>query len=306
MKKYFELTTAVSRLADLQEDWLQYYDGIYLGDPFCLKLKDNLLNSKMHFSEAVNLLKKKGKKVYLSTPIGVTDEDFTLLREKIGNAIESGVDAVEVYDMGMLYFISRLYNNIPITVNSFIHVFNFQSAILLQEYGVKRFIPYPELDREELQSIKDNSILELELPVHGKMPLGYTQLCLIHKKEKDMKRCAGDCFNGYRLNSKFGKMRTVGRLTLSASDICLLNSLSVIRNNDFHIFRIEARFENNHYRARVGRIYREYITQQNDNLLPDTKSVLEALNKLSPDGFCNGYFFSHPGKHYFPDNVVHC
>lgn len=300
----FKITTAVSRYADLAEGWLKYYDAVYLGDPFCPKLKNNLLNSKEQLSKAINLLKNDHKGAYLATPIGVTDEQLPALQEIIGIAIELGVDAIEVYDMGILHFLANYHKKIPIIANSFIHVFNFQSARLLQEYGIKRIIPYPELDKEELDSIKEGASLEIELPIHGKIPLGYTETCLIRKREKSIDHCAGDCFNGYFLKYESAKIKTAGRLTLSGPDLCLFNSLPAILKKGINIFRIESRFEDNEYRLRVGDIYRGYIMNLNDHNATDTESAIQALSGLSADGFCNGYFFSKPGRRYFTDDLA--
>lgn len=301
MSNNFEITTAVSRFSDLDELWLKYYDGIYLGEPFCSKLRDNLTYSVKALSRAVKFLKKIGKNVYFSTPLGITDRDLPALRKSVSVAIDQGASAIEVYDIGVLRMVRSLHKNIPIVTSSFLQVFNLATIYELQRYGVKRIVPYPELDKEELKDIKKNPALEIELTVHGKVPLGYTELCLIRKKDKDIESCPGLCFSGYSLNCGFGKLRTGGRLTFSASDLCLFKSMSKILKSKFKFFRIETRFEDNKYRAVVGRIYRGYIASIKDKSSFDTESGFKDLAALAPGGFCNGYFFSRPGKSFIAD-----
>lgn len=287
-----EMTATIGRLRDLEDEALAPYDAVYLGDPFCECGADNLLEREADLHEAIRRLKDCGKSVYLSTYVEPWSDTTARLRRTIERSVRWGIDAVEISDLGVLRIVAATWPALAIHISQFIKLFNPQSVGTIAQGRVQRIMPNPELSLDEIDTLREGSSIPLELQVHGKIPLGYTERCVLRSDPPgSATACSGMCYEPYRLEHASGlAMRPAGRVTLAQKDLCMLPHLGTLLRKGYRYFRVETRFESSAYRKAVGLIYREHLTR-----LLDDEATLSAMN---PYGLCNGFYFEQPGMTY--------
>lgn len=295
-----ELTTNVGRLDDLRGDWLQYYDSVYLGDPFCALLANNLTENTKHLEQAIRHLHDLDKRAYLTTYVEPWTDDLPRIGDAVAAAVDLGIDAIEILNLGVLRLVARRCAGIPVHVNGFVQAFNPVAATALADYGVRRLMPYHELTLDEVDLLHEKTSYELELPIHGAIPLGYAEFCMIHpNRVAEGKRCRGDCVRGFMLRHRDYSLRSAGRMTASGKDLCMLDHLELLQAKGYSTFRIESRLRDAAYRATVGSTYRRVLDHEAEGRSAATLQIdLEPLNRCSPEGLCNGYYFGESGIQY--------
>ncbi len=293
----FELSARIETLGRLRGCNLDAYDAVYVGDPTCPLVPENLSSSPEFLEEGVKILRDAGKRVYLSLYAEPRNEDLGWLGEVIDAAASLGIDAFEVHNLGTLRMINKKGLFLPMHVGPFANVYTSQTASLLAKWGVTRVAPNPELSFSEIVALREGSSVEVVLQAHGKLPLGISETCfLLEYREGE---CEDLCFEPCWLSSGRWKLKNIGRATLSGKDFCLLEYLGTFYWKGFRHFSIMTLREEPRYVERVGAIYREVLTRVaegvDDYLRPQER---EELSLLSPEGFCNGYLFRRAGHRY--------
>jgi putative protease len=206
--------------------------------------------------------------------------------------VEAGIDGVEVADLGALRVIHGAFPDLSVTISNYVNLFNSSSAAVLQKFNARRIVPYVELALDEIDEIRTGAPIDIEIPVHGKIPLGYTEICVNRPEQhKTGKKCPATCYDGQILRSQNGLgMAAFGRATYSHKDLCMIDHLGSLVEKGYRHFRIEGRFESGDYRRRIGTVYRNHL-----ETLMTAKAEFRNLNA---DGLCNGFYFSRPGMDY--------
>ncbi len=295
----FELTTNIGRACDLDDTWLQYYDSVYLGDPFCKLMQPNLLNDPDGLKAAIERIKAAGKKVYVTTDVEPWTDDLVRIRDYVAAAVKWGVDAVEVLNEGVLFMVAQNHPGVSLHINGFVRANNAGVAKVFKEYHATRLSPYYELSLEEIAQIKKGAAIAVELVVHGQIPLGFSEFCSLHRdKVAQGSPCGGDCYDNYILRHQQHdlSLRSAGRVMMSGKEVCMLPHLGDLINGGFQIFRVESRLRDNTYREHIGRIYREALSRfpAKTGAGPLPAPVMSQ----NREGFCNGYYFGRPGQEF--------
>ena len=293
-----ELTTSVFTLNELMGADISAYDSIYLGDPFCRAYPENLSDNEESLKNAVDLLRKKNKKVYVSTYAVPRNGDLDAVRKTLNICQSLNIDAVEVHNFGVLRIARAEFPNLKVHMGNLANIYTLATALILKNEGAKRIMGNYELCLDELLELKDKSGIQLELLVHGKMVLGISESCLLKNWIKGLSGdCKELCRSNYYLRSSKMTLKSFGFVTLSGKDACMIERLPVLLKKGFCIFRIETFGEKREYVGKVGRIYREALSKAKEPGY-DPSEYLKVLNNLSPHGFCNGYYFATSGQKY--------
>lgn len=132
------------------------------------------------------------------------------------SSLVSFKDLIDEYCYGS----SRSLYDFDIVSNIGLNIFNNRTISQLKKLGVTRVTLSPELDKNTLQKLSDNSPLLTELVVYGKLPLMNLGYCLLGKSNKCYSSCKMKCkdnskiFLKDRLNMKF-RVLTDNSQTLS-------------------------------------------------------------------------------------------
>lgn len=307
-----ELILTAGSPRELAEVDLSSYDAICLGNPYCRRVEGNFAEDLTLLADAASSLRAAGKKVYVTSPAAPRGRDMDHVARLIDAAAAAGADALEVHNMGVLRILREKGNPLPAHVGAFANVYTHLAARVMREYGAVRVRPNAEVSLSEMGVIAREGGVEIELLVHGKIPLGVTERCfLLEEPEETAPNCPAACGEEHwltpRRSSGAGKgsgagawiLKNVGKGILSGRDMCLLEHLPRFLSEGFCIFKVEGLYETAAYRSKVGAVYRSALALAASG---DRYSVrpewAATLRKHSPNGFCNGYYFGTSGHAY--------
>jgi len=288
-----KLAVSIPTLDVLKKTDLGNYDSVLLGNYACNRFEGNLLENLEELKEAVLLLKRKGKEAYITTPVSLRGDTVRRTEELLRFCSENGVTGIEVHNQGILDILEE--NNLifgDIIAGSFLNVYNQYGASALMSNGVTRIMPTGELSLKEIESIKDAGF-NMELQVHGKIPVGVCEACPL---EQNSKILGAGCPNACKKNIEFeheGKsLRSLGKLTLSGQDLCMIDHLPYLLSRGFRAFRINGLSETPLYLSTIGKIYKDALTKNN------SATHIKELADLSARGLCNGFYFGTAGSEF--------
>jgi putative protease len=295
----FELATAVSNLRHLAASDLGPYDAVYLGNLHCRRYEGNLLERPNELARAIQEVRDAGRRAYLATYAAPRSDALPGIQRAVLAAAGAGVDAVEVHSLGVLRLVRDLAPGLPLHVGSFANVYTDLGARVLRELGVDRVAPHPELTLAEVDGIWRASGVPAEILLHGKMPLGISDTCILLDYEASWGvLCPDLCQQEVFLEKEGWGLKSVGTGVLSGRDVCLLEHLPRLVAAGHRHFRVETLSESPAYRRDVGRVYREALTRvlAGDTALdPAWWATLAGHSRL---GFCNGFAFGRSGIDY--------
>ena len=106
-----------------------------------------------NLSDLINLAKSKNVKSYLTLNTLVYDSEFSNLFETVQKAIQCGIDAVIVQDMGVLYFVKQNFPDLEIHASTQMTTHNILQCEFLSEVGVSQINLSRELSLVELKPL---------------------------------------------------------------------------------------------------------------------------------------------------------
>lgn len=285
-----ELVTNVPTLESMSECSLKHYDAVYLGMPYCWEYDGNLISNHEDLAAAVEMLRDMGKRVYLSTFAAPRNKDLERVFRLIDKAIELRIDAVESTNYGVIRHVTREYPDVRVHAGGLTNIYTSATAELLYSMGVERVMPAYELPIEDIRKIKDVGI-EVEVVVHGKIPLGISHDCFLRSfEDKIGKGCPYICKEEFWFRSDDLVLKPFGSATLSGKDVCMYEHVEKLNFAD--AMRIEAVSERIGYRDAVGRIYRKRMEHGY------SAEDFERLREIAKNGICNGFYFNKAGQDY--------
>jgi putative protease len=291
-----ELSTSVSSLRHLRESDLGAYDAIYLGNLYCRRYEGNLLEEPDGLREAIRLVRGQGRRARLTTYAAVRNDALPVLRAALAAACGAGAEAVEVHTLGLVRLVREEFPALAVHVGNFANVYTDLGASLLRDLGVARITPGYELALDEADAVAREAGVPLELVVHGKLPLGISDTCLLLEHETAWgARCPDLCQREVFLEREEWALKSVGTGILGGLDVCLLDHLPRLLAAGHRHFRVEALSESPAYRAEVGRVYRAALERAlggDPRLEPEWGAT---LRRHSRRGLCNGFAFGRSG-----------
>lgn len=295
----FELTTTVSSLLDLEASDLSPYDAVYLGNLYCARYQGNLLERPNELGDAVRLVRAQGRRAYVTTYGAVRGRDVDGLRRALGVARDAGAVAVEVHGPGLARLVRDELPGLALHLGSFANVYTAEGARMYRAMGAARVAPPAELPLDEIRELARAGGVALEVTVHGKLPLGVSDSCLLLGCEAELGvGCPDLCRQDVFLSRADWVLKSVGTGVLSGRDACLLEHLPRLVADGHRHFRIEAVSESPAYRHAVGRVYREALARALDGDGTLDPAWWTPLRAHSRAGFCNGFAFGRSGLEY--------
>ena len=213
---------------------------------------------------------------------------------------EAGLDAVIVQDMGVLRFVEHHFPGLEIHASTQMTLTMGKSAEYLRKHHVTRIVPARELTLEELEQMRKETSLELEVFVHGALCYCYSGQCLFSSmlggRSGNRGRCAQPCRMPYQ-----------GSYLLSPKELCNLPYLPEMIEAGIDSFKIEGRMKRPEYTAFVTAMYRkytdlymdmgkkkyrEYLKKHKKEWEEDLRCLAELYNR---NGFTQGYLEGKAG-----------
>ncbi|MDP4118688.1 MAG: DUF3656 domain-containing protein [Bacillota bacterium] len=265
-------------------------DSVYLGlkDFGARGYAENFDERSLH--EVVDYCHMRGVKVYITLNTIISDSEMNAALENARNAVNAGVDAIIIQDIGLLGQVRKCFPDMPLHISTQATVTNFQGMALAAELGAVRGVVARELSYDEIKSICAKSKSETEIFVHGAQCYAYSGQCLMSSiyggRSGNRGKCAGPCRLPYILLNADEEIVDRGYL-LSPVDMCLGTEMDKVKDSGAACLKIEGRMKGADYVAATCNIYKKALDEDR----PVTESELNVLqNAFSRGGFTAGLF----------------
>ncbi len=256
---------------------------------------------------AIDYAHLHGRKLYLTVnTLLKNDEISSRLYDYLLPFYREGLDAVLVQDTGVLVFLRENFPGLPLHASTQMTVTGPRHAGFLKGLGVARIVAPRELSLKELQSMKEQTAMELEVFVQGALCYCYSGQCLMSSmiggRSGNRGRCAQPCRLDYTFRVQ-GSSRT-GAL-ISPRDLCALQSLPDLIDAGVDSLKIEGRMKKPEYAAFTAWLYRRYadlyLEKGRGAFSVRKKDLADLLDLFDRGGFTDGYFFRHNGPEMMTD-----
>ncbi len=271
-------------------------DAVYLG---CKAFSARQYASNFDLEKlklAADLLHYHRKKIYVTVNTLVSDTEMPEALELLGRIYNTGIDAVIIQDLGLISLAQKYLPELELHASTQMTVHNGAGALFLKKLGIKRIVLARELTKEEVQAIKEESGLEVEVFVHGALCVCYSGQCLMSSmiggRSGNRGRCAQPCRLEYQLFRGKEELKTKGNFLLSPKDLALAEMIPDLSRAGVASLKIEGRMKRPEYVYTVVKIYRRLLNRYTEN--PSEYRIEPAeIRKLSETfnrGFTTGYF----------------
>ncbi|MBR4627961.1 MAG: U32 family peptidase [Ruminococcus sp.] len=292
-------------------------DAVYLGGK-----QFGMRSSPMNFDNA-QLVKAvadshaRGVKVYLTCNTLPRNNEIPYFEGFVRGAVEAGVDAMIVADIGLLSLIKKFAPEMEIHISTQTGIVNYVTANELYNMGAKRVVLARELTLDEIAEIraKTPADLDIETFVHGAMCVSFSGRCLLSQylvnRDANRGECAQPCRWGYHLmeEKRPGEYFPVfedekGTYILNSKDMCMIEHIDKLAEAGVKSLKIEGRAKSAYYVAVVTNAYRmavdEYYRDPYRFSLPDW--IRDEVYKVSHRKYCTGFFFGVPEESQYYEN----
>jgi len=235
----------------------------------------------------------RGVKVYVTVNTVVFEDEFENVKEYLDFLYINQCDGVIVQDLGVISYLRNTYPDFKIVGSTQMNIHNVEGAKFAKSLGLERVVLAREVTLKEVENIKQNVDIELEVFGHGALCVCYSGQCLmssfIGDRSGNRGRCAQSCRLNYRL-LKDGEYLNDPMPLLSTKDLLTLDNLSYLLKSGISSIKIEGRMKSPEYVAQVVSTYRNaidmyYKKQENLNIKQDIYDLKRVFNREFTKGY---------------------
>lgn len=283
-------------------------DAIYLGGKHfsARKYAGNFSNDEI--KDAVRMAHIKGSRVYITLNTLLSDRELGTLKDYVTFLGTVDIDGILVQDIGVASLIRKWEPAIPLHGSTQMTVSNLSGVHMLEELGFQRVVLSRELSLSEIQNIKKQSHIEIEVFVHGALCVCYSGQCLMSSfiggRSGNRGACAQPCRMPYTLVDAVGRpmSQNKGKYLLSMKDMMGLNHVPALAKAQIDSIKIEGRMKSPEYVYDTVLAYREAVDQE----ICDKKAIESKLKRRFNRGYTTSFIDDHIGIHsvteYAPGN----
>lgn len=272
-------------------------DAVYFGgEKYSARAYAENINAEQA-KKAITFARLNGVKTYLTVNTLTTEKELDALPEFLESYVNAGLNGVIVQDFGSLKVIADNFPSLALHASTQMAVSGVYSAKLAKRLGCERVVPARELSLKELEKIRTEADIEVEVFIHGAMCYAYSGLCLfsamIGGRSGNRGRCAQSCRLPYSSENK------KEAYYLSMKDLSSLDNLPFLIEAGMDSFKIEGRMKKSEYTAGVTAMYRKYIDRYfNDpkGYEVDKKDRRYLSSLYQRTQVMTGYLYRHNGK----------
>ena len=287
-------------------------DAVYLGAERFNARDEGAQLTIDEVGEACRLAHERGRRIYLTLNTLVKPAELSDALRLLGEAIDAGVDAAIVQDVGLVRLIRRVFAGLEIHGSTQMTVHDASAAALMRDLGVERVVLARENTIEDIRAIHASvPEIGLETFVHGALCISYSGQCymsgMISERSANRGSCAQSCRKDYHLtDARTGRELDVGYL-ISARDLAAGEHLAAIAGAGVGCLKVEGRKKKPEYVAVVTRSYREWLDRlgRGEAVEPSAEEVAP-LTQIFSRGFTGGMYGGRAGRDYVtrshPDN----
>ena len=258
--------------------------------------------------EAVALCHAQGRRFYLTMNVFPWDDELEDFVRAAEEALEIGVDAAIVGDLGAICLLRERVPDLPIHVSTQASACNAAAVSHYRALGCERVILAREMTLDRIAALRRNvpDDIEIETFVHGASCVAWSGRCLLSAamtgRSGNRGECAQTCRWVYHVmeEQRPGEYMPVteddrGTYVFSARDLNLMTLLPDLCAAGVSSLKIEGRMKTEYYVAVVTGAYRRALDclkqgrEVFDAALPELLAELKcASHRMSDTGFLLG------------------
>jgi putative protease len=287
-------------------------DAVYLGAERFNARDEGAQLTLDEVGEACRLAHERGRRIYLTLNILLKPAELADALMFLGEAIDLGVDAAIVQDVGLVRLIQRVYPGFEIHGSTQMTVHDESGARVVQALGIGRVVLARENSLDDIRAIRAAvPDLGLETFVHGALCISYSGQCymsgMISERSANRGSCAQSCRKDYVLDDVTNHVELDRGFLISARDLAATDHLADIAEAGVGCLKVEGRKKRPEYVATVTHGYRTFLDRiaAGDRSAPPALDV-EPLAQIYSRGFTGGMYGGRAGREYVtrnhPDN----
>jgi putative protease len=287
-------------------------DAVYLGASRFNARDDGAQLTLDELAEACRLAHGRGRRVYLTLNVLVKPSELRDALLYLGEAVDRGIDAVIVQDLGLVRLIRRVYPELEIHGSTQMTVHDAAGARVMRDLGIERVVLARENSLDDVRAIR-HAVPELGLEtfVHGALCISYSGQCfmsgMISERSANRGSCAQSCRKDYVLADVDTREELDRGYLISARDLAAHDHLPDIADAGVGCLKVEGRKKKPEYVATVTRGYRDMLDSlARGEWVPPSGEQVEPLVQIFSRGFTGGMYGGRAGRDYItrtqPDN----
>ena len=287
-------------------------DAVYLGAQRFNARDEGAQLTLDELGEACRIAHSRGRRIYLTLNVLVKPSELSEALDFLGEAVDRGIDAVIVQDLGLIRLIRQIYPDLEIHGSTQMTVHDESAAAVLEELGVKRVVLARENTIDDLRAIRQRvPNLGLETFIHGALCISYSGQCfmsgMISERSANRGSCAQSCRKDYVLKDAATDEELDRGYLISTKDLAAYEHLPAIAELGIVCLKVEGRKKRPEYVATVTHGYRQFLDRLAGGLTsPPPPSEIEPLVQIFSRGFTGGMYGGREGRDYVtrsqPDN----
>jgi len=287
-------------------------DAVYLGASRFNARDDGAQLTLEELGEACRIAHERGRRIYLTLNVLIKPAELVDALDFLGQAIDRGIDAVIVQDIGLVRLIKAVYPSLEIHGSTQMTVHDGAGAEVMRQLGVDRVVLARENTLDDIRAIRAAvPDLGLETFVHGALCISYSGQCymsgMISERSANRGSCAQSCRKDYVLTDIEHAQELDRGYLISAKDLGAYEHLPAIADAGIVCLKVEGRKKKPEYVATVTKSYREFLDRvEKGDDTPPTDIEVQPLVQIFSRGFTGGMYGGRAGKSYItrtqPDN----
>ncbi len=287
-------------------------DAVYLGAERFNARDEGAQLTLDEVGEACRLAHERGRRIYLTFNILFKPSELADALVFLGEAIDRGIDAAIVQDIGAVRLIQQVYPGFEIHGSTQMTVHDASGARVMHELGIDRVVLARENTLDDIRAIKSAvPELGLETFIHGALCISYSGQCymsgMISERSANRGSCAQSCRKDYVLDDVTTGQELDRGFLISAKDLAAHDHLAEIAEAGVGCLKVEGRKKRPEYVATVTHGYRTFLDRiaAGDRSAPEPADV-EPLTQIYSRGSTGGMYGGRAGREYItrnhPDN----
>jgi putative protease len=287
-------------------------DAVYLGAERFNARDEGAQLTLEEVGEACRLAHERGRRIYLTLNILFKPAELADALMFLGEAIDLGVDAAIVQDIGLVRLIQRVYPGFEIHGSTQMTVHDETGARVMHELGIDRVVLARENTLDDIRAIHSAvPELGLETFIHGALCISYSGQCfmsgMISERSANRGSCAQSCRKDYVLRDAGTGAELDRGFLISTKDLAAAEHLAGIADAGVSCLKVEGRKKRPEYVATVTSGYRAWLDRlgEGDRTAPPP-AEMEPLVQIYSRGFTGGMYGGRAGREYVtrshPDN----
>ena len=228
-------------------------DAIYAGLPrFNARERgDNFSADEM--SRIIAYAHKIGRRVYITLNSLLKETELAEAADIAAALADMGPDGVIVQDLGLVHMLRTCFPSLKLHGSTQMGIHNSAGLAFAKAIGLRRVILERQTTFEELNAIRKNTDMEIEIFVHGALCCGRSGACLFSSWlggwSGNRGKCKQPCRRRYFSEKGNG-------FFFSPGDLCLIDSVPLLKKAGLASLKIEGRLRREDYVRSVVSAYR--------------------------------------------------